>query len=239
MTIAPLLLAAALSATPDDPSTRDGFFTEAAAVARAGSVVLSTGGGSSVAQDGGSVGAVAGARAVWAAGRSLAAGVELSHDGNAFSPAVTLRWQFLSQLDTAINAAALVRYKSIGFRGTGSEVEAELMAGRAYDRLALSAAGVIGKGFEGESAVDLEGKAAASWMFTETLRAGVETRVRAEVALGAETVKPPGREYDLVAGPTVAWRLGAVELQAIAGLGVPRGTAAPGPMALALLSFDM
>jgi hypothetical protein len=233
-----LLLALVVASPPTpDPTTRDGLFTEAAAVAAA-SIRFSTGGGASVARDGGAVGPLAGASVLWALGRGLAAGVEVTKDGDSFAPAATLRYQLLSQESWPANAAALVRYKSVGFRGVGSEVEAEVMLSRSVGRLVASGAGVIGKAFKGESAVDLEGKAALAWTFTEALRAGLESRLRAEVALGNESTRLPGREFDLVAGPAAAWRIDRVEVQAIVGLGIPRGTASPGPMGLLLLTFD-
>ncbi len=87
--------------------------------------------------------------------------------------------------------------------------------------------------------MDLEAKAAAAWAFSDAVRVGVETRLRSEVELGEETAPAPGREYDFVVGPAVSLRIHQLELKAMGGWGVPRGTASPGPMGMALLAFDL
>jgi hypothetical protein len=235
-----LLLAAALSATTGpDVATRDGLLTEAAAVPERGTVRLSTGGGATVTSDGGTGEPVVGVSGLWSMGGRFAGAVEASQAGGSFAPAVSLRYQLLSQEDAPLNGAVLLRFKSVGFRQAGNELEAELMASRTLGRLCLTLDGVVGKGFAGEEAVDVEGKAGLAWSFSETRRLGVEARLRAEVALGAETAPPPGREYDLIAGPALVWRLERFTLQGIGGVGVPRGTGSPGPVGMLLLSYDL
>jgi hypothetical protein len=219
---------------------RDGLLVESAAVPAPGTVRLSTGGGAAPAREGGSAEGQVTGSLLWSPGAGLALALEASNQGGGFSPAASARWQLLSQAGAGLDGLVLVRFKSVGFRATGNEVEAGVVLGRTlWGRLGLRLAGVAGRGFAGEEAVDLEGKLAAAWSFSDSLRVGAEARLRAEVKTGPEMAPPPGREYDLLAGPTVSWRIDRVVLQAIAGLGVPRGTAAAGAMGLVQVSFDL
>lgn len=253
MRLFPFALAALLAAAPAladeeeafDPgdSARDGVLTEAAAVPAAGTVRVSAGGGYSPTTGAGTEASAAGqagnvgASVLWSVGGNVAAGVGGVYQDGKFGPAVGLRWQFLSQKNAPVNAAASVRYKSVGLEATGSELEAGVDVGRTVGRVNLAANGVVGKGFAGEHAMDVEAHAGANYLLTSGLRAGVEGRVRSELALGDETPRP-GREFDLIAGAAVSYRVSSVQLQALAGWGVPRGTLATGPAALALASFD-
>jgi hypothetical protein len=253
MRLLPFALAALLAAAPaladeEDAfdagdSARDGLLTEAAAVPATGTIRVSAGGGYSPTTNAGTDAAQAGqagnvgASVLWSVGGHVAAGVGGVYQDGKFGPSVGLRWQFLDQKDMPVNAAASLRYKSIGFQATGSEIEAGLDVGRTFGRVNLAANGVLGKGFAGENAMDVEAHAGASYLVASGLRAGVEGRLRSEFALGEETPKP-GREFDLIAGAAVSYRLSMVQLQALAGWGVPRGILATGPAALALASFD-
>lgn len=235
-----LLLAAALATAPaDDAASRDGLLVEAAAVPARGTVRFAAGGGTELPKEGGASEVQGFTSVLWSMGGSFAAGVEASSEGGKLSPAVSLRYQVLSQDTAFVNGLALVRLKSVGFREDDTELEAEAVLGRTFGHLGLTLAGVVGRGFGPAKAVDLEAKAAIGWSFGEAFLLGAEARYRAEVRSEAEAVPPAGREYDLIAGPALAWRIDRVELRAIGGWGVPRGTAAPGPMGMALLGFDL
>lgn len=235
-----LVLAACLASAPaGDATSRDGLLVEAAALPARGTVRFAAGGGSALPKDGGASEVQGFTSVLWSFGASLAAGVEASSEDGKLSPGVSLRYQLLSQDTAPVNGLALVRFKSVGFREDGTELEAEAVLGRSLGHLGLTVAGVAGRGFGAEKAVDLEAKAAVTWSFTETFLLGAEARYRSEVKTEAEAVPPAGREYDLIAGPALAWRIDRVELRAIGGWGIPRGTAGPGPMGMALIGFDL
>lgn len=235
-----LLLAGLLASSPADAAaSRDGLLVEAAALPARGTVRFATGGGSTLPKDGG-VSEVQGFTSVlWSFGATVAAGVEASSEEGKLSPAVSLRYQVLSQDVAPVNGLVLVRFKSVGFTQDGTELEAEAVLGRSLGHLGVTVAGVAGKGFGADNAVDLEAKAAATWSLGDALLLGAEARYRSEVKVGTEASTPAGREYDLVAGPALGWRVDRVQLQAIGGWGIPRGTASPGPMGMAVLSFDL
>lgn len=235
-----LLLASVLASVPvDDVASRDGLLVEAAAVPARDTVRFTAGGGATPPKDGGASEVQGYTSVLWSVGASFAAGVEASNEQGKLSPAVSLRYQFLSQEAAPLSGTALVRLKSVGFRQDGNELEAEAVLGRSLGRLGFTVAGVVGQGFGAEQAVDVEAKAAASCRLGDALYLGAEARYRSEVKKEAEVGALGGRDYDLIAGPAVAWRIDRVLLQAIGGFGIPRGYASPGPMGMALVSFDL
>jgi hypothetical protein len=234
-----IIAAAVLGLTGgDDLASRDGLFTDAAAVPSQGTIRFTTSSGAAPARESGASDVEFSTSVLWSILPGVAAGVAASNEGGSLTPSVSLRWQFLSQESAPVNAATLLRFKSVGFDATGSEIEAAAAVGRTFGRLLLVGNAVAGKGFGGDNAVDIELKTGINWSFSETLHAGAEARVRSEVALESETAKV-GREFDLTAGPTISWRADHLLVQAIAGWGVPRGTAPAGPMAMALISWDL
>jgi hypothetical protein len=240
--LSPLVLALALAAPPPpaDLDGRDGLFVEAASVALPGTVRVATGGGAAPSSDGGTAGdGQLAVRMLWTVMPRLAAAIEANNDGARLTPGASLRYQVLAQPEAGVNAVALVRFKSVGFRTDGNELAAGAVVGRTLGPLALTAAGVAGRGLDAGHAVDVEAKGAVAWRFDDSFRAGAEARYRRELGSEADAPAIAGRDYDLVAGPTLAWRHWRVDLQAIGGLGVPRGTAAAGPMGMLLVSVDL
>jgi hypothetical protein len=230
--LAALLLSATAAADP----ARDTLLVDAAAVPRAGTVRLGLGGGAS---GGGDTAGTAnlGASVLYAFLPGLAAGLSGYSEGGAFSPSATLRWQLLEQDSQGVNLAALVRYKSVGFVPSAAEVEASLNVGRTLGRFELLADGVFGKGIRGDTGADVEGKLSAGWNATEAVRLGADARLQAELA-DDEASPSPGRDFDLLAGPTASVVIQSVQLQALAGVAAPRRSLAVGPAAMALASID-
>lgn len=243
MSLLPLIVLghALLAATPaEDFASRDGVFVTAAAVPQAGDVRFTTGGGAVPTNDPAQGNGQLGMTALWTFLPDFAAGVEASNEAGKVTPAVSLRWQFLSQASAPLDASALVRFKSVGFEKDESEVEASANFGRTFGRLLLVANGVIGKGLGEEGALDVEARTGAGWRFSDVFQLAVEGRFRTEVALEEEAPAPDkGREYDALAGPTASFHVSDFYMQLMAGYGVPRGNLNAGPVALAFVSFDL
>lgn len=232
----PFVLAFALAATAHADAARDTLLVDAAAVPQAGTVRLSAGGGASGMGGVDSTQSL-GAAVLYAFLPDLAVGFSGYSSGGSFTPSASLRYQLLNQDAHGVNLAALLRYKSVGLVPSAAEVEASLNVGRSFGRFDLMADGVFGKGLRGDTGADVEGKLSAGWNATSSLRLGADARLQAEVS-DSEEVKPAGRDFDLLAGPTASVLIQRVQLQALAGVAAPKGSVRVGPAALALASID-
>jgi hypothetical protein len=236
MTILPLVAAVLLASLPaEDPTSRDGLLTDAAAVPTAGTVRAGAGTGTTQDTESGATTASVTASVLWSFAPGFAATLAASNEGGSLTPAAGLRWQFLSQHGAPVDAVATVRFKSVGLTGVGDELELGANLGRTFGHLDLVANGVAGREFSG-GGTDVEGRGEARWAFANGVLAGVEARVRAEVAEPAAV--PVGRTYDLTVGPALSFHADYVCVQALAGWGVPRGLAQAGPVVMALLTTD-
>jgi hypothetical protein len=226
-----LLLAAALAASPDLPS-HDTLLLAAPARLDPGAARVGVQGGGNPATS------LVGAFGLWSVGGSFAAQVGADNQDGKVTPTAGLRWWALSQEEAGVDLAALARFKSSGFRADGSEVELATSLGRSFGSLSLAVNGVAGKGFGEGSAIDVEGGAAArlalgrGWV-------GLEGRYRQEVAAREAAPEPPGRRFDLVAGPSAGLALRFVRLEGLVGWSMPLGTAPAGAAGLAMLSVDL
>lgn len=234
----PVVAALVVASLPqEDVTSRDGLLTDAAAVPAAGTVRL--GAGTATPQDGqdGAATASIAASVLWSFAPGFAASLAASNEGGSLTPAVGVRWQLLSQRGAPVDASATLRFKSVGLTGVGNELEAGANLGRTFGRLGLVANAVVGRELSG-GGTDVEGHGELRWAFDRGVLAGFEARVRAEVVDAAAAAPLGGRAFDFTAGPAVSFRVDAVQIQALAGWGVPRGLAAAGPVAMATVTTD-
>jgi len=107
--------------------------------------------------------------------------------------------------------------------------------------------GVFGAETGGQNGKDVEAKAFAGWRFNEAVRAGIDGRLQAEVADEASPVVTPGgppavasvRDYDLTAGPTVAWMVTrTLQVQGLVGVAQPKKTDKTSPVGVIYASID-
>lgn len=228
----PLLLTMALAAGPD-LAAHDSLLLQSPAILEPGSARVGASGG------GNSATGLLGAFGLWAVGSSLAAEVGASNESGKVSPTVGLRFRALSQEASGLDLAVATRFKSDGFKGDGSEVEVVASVGRTFGDLSLAANAVAGKGVSGADAgVDLEGGLAARLALGRSWWAGLEGRYRRGLESEAAALRPPGRDYDLLAGPTFGAAFRMVRIQGLVGLGMPQGTAPAGFAGIASASVD-
>lgn len=236
-----LLLFAAAGAAAAAGIDRDSLLTDAPAVPAQGTVRVT--GGATATPDSG-VNAPQGASSVtgsigWTPVANLHADVGAYAQVGAQGPAARVRYQFLSQAQHGLDLSAGVRLKTVGFHPGNGEVEALLAAGRRFGRFELVLNGVFGQETGGEQGKDVELKGFAGWRFNDTLRAGIDSRMQAELQDEAKTPVKTGREYDLTAGPAVSWLMGnGVQLQALFGVAQPKKTDLTSPVGVFSASFD-
>ena len=87
---------------------------------------------------------------------------------------------------------------------------------------------------------DIEAKGFAGWRFNEAVRAGLDSRLQAEVSDTENTgAAPTGRDYDLTAGPAVSWMVTrTVQVQALLGVAQPKKTDLTTPVGVVSASID-
>jgi hypothetical protein len=156
-------------------------------------------------------------------------------------PSARVRYQFLSQNAVGVDMSAGARFKTVSFSHPTKNGELEFLvaAGRRLGRFDLALNGVFGMETGGGSGKDVEVKGFAGYRLTEALRAGVDSRLQAEVGdTGPAATPKVGRDFDLTVGPAVSWLvLRTLQLQALVGAGAPKGstrTVAVGLLAAAL-----
>jgi hypothetical protein len=219
---------------------RDPLLTEAPATPDRGTVRVS---GDALGQ-GANAGATEPASSVtgallWAPVQRFAADVGLSYwQGGSSGPSVRARFQILSQETDGLDLAVGARYKSTGFTPASGEVELLVAAGRSYGRWDVILNAVYGHETGGPGQ-DLETKFFAGARLVESLRLGVDARVQAEFVDENGVKVPHSEDVDLIAGPTVAWRVTPqLQLQGLVGVGKPRGVTQLGPAGLLMASYD-
>ena len=117
---------------------------------------------------------------------------------------------------------------------------------RRFGRFEVVLNGVFGVETGGENGKDLEAKAFAGWRFSNSVRAGIDSRLQAEVE-NEDQIAPPigrpavptGRDYDLTAGPSIAWMVTrTIQVQALVGVAQPKKTDVTSPVGVVYASID-
>jgi hypothetical protein len=242
--LAAVLLAFA-SAASAQGLDRDTLLTDAPAVPAVGTVRVSGAGVATEKSDSssssftGSIG--------WTPVANLHADVGAYFQAGAQGPAARARYQLLNQFSHGLDLATGVRFKTVGFHPDQGEVEFLLAAGRRFGRLEVVLNGVFGVETGGKNGKDLEAKAFAGWRFSDAVRAGIDSRLQAEVADEEQVTPPPigqptvsaGRDYDLTAGPSVAWMVTrTIQVQALVGVAQPKKTDNTSPIGVVYASID-
>ena len=251
------LLCAALAAAPlaarAEGFDRDMLLTEAPATPAAGTVRVSA---SSLGQSGSDAtspsssnfSSVSGSL-LWAPVANLAGdvGIYWQPGPNVSGPSVRVRYQILGQEKWGLDLAAGARYKTVSFihpnnvNGGVGELEFLVAAGKRFGQFELVLNGVFGLETGGGGGKDVEAKAWAGYHFSDTFRAGVDSRLQAEVGDGeAATTTPTGvRDFDLTAGPALSWMpVGKLQLQALVGVIMPKKTSVTSPVGMLAASID-
>ncbi len=221
---------------------RDTLLTDAPAVPAVGTVRIAGAGVATEKSDSssssftGSIG--------WTPIANLHADVGAYFQSGAQGPAARVRYQLLNQFSHGLDLATGVRFKTVGFHPDQGEVEFLLAAGRRFGRFEVVLNGVFGVETGGENGKDVEAKAFAGWRFSDAVRAGVDSRLQAEVAdEAAPPIGPPaastGRDYDLTAGPSIAWMVTrTIQVQALFGVAQPKKTDVTSPIGVVYASID-
>jgi hypothetical protein len=227
---------------------RDGLLSEAPATPDKGTVRVTAGGMGQATTDSGVQGNsnVSGS-ILWAPFQNFAAdvGVYMQPGTSGQSgPSARVRYQFLSQDRFGIDLAGGLRFKTNSFYHPGKdgsgEAEFLLAAGRRFGQVELVLNGVFGVETGGGNGKDFEVKGFAGWRFNEQLRAGVDSRLQAEVGDDEASTTPKlGRDFDFTAGPAVSWMVTRqIQLQALVGMIMPKGTNVTSPVGILAASFD-
>jgi hypothetical protein len=227
---------------------RDGLLSEAPATPDKGTVRVTAGSLGQASTDTGVPGqsSVSGS-VLWAPFESFAGdvGVYWQPGPNLSGPSARVRYQFLSQERFGLDLAGGVRFKTTSFQhptGTNAtgEVEFLVAAGRRFGQFELVLNGVFGVEIGGGSGKDVEIKSFAGWRFSDQLRAGVDSRLQAEVGDEESGATPKiGRDFDFTAGPAVSWMLTRqINVQALVGVIMPKGTNVTSPVGMLAASFD-
>jgi hypothetical protein len=218
---------------------RDSLLSEAPAVPDKGTVRVSGGATGTSADEG--VGNTKGqanltGSIMWTPVQNLAGDAGMYWQIGANGPSARVRYQILSQSLQGIDLSTGVRFKTVGFHPDNGEVEFLVLAGRRFGQFEAVVNGVFGFETGGANGKDVEGRAFVGWRFDESVRAGLDSRMRAEVGeeeTPAPTAPPKvGRDYDLAAGPAVSWivardiarTLRNLQVQALVGVAQPKRT---------------
>jgi len=223
---------------------RDSLLSEAPAVPDKGTVRV-TGGATGTSSDQGVnntqgqaniTGTIA-----WTPIQNLSGDVGMYWLVGANGPSARVRYQVLNQTSHGLDLSGGVRFKTVGFGPNNGEVEFLVAAGRRFGRFELVANGVFGVETGGGGGKDVEGKAFAGYRFSDDVRAGIDSRLQAEVGDEETPVVPgpgvlagvqTGRDYDLTAGPAISWivahdigkALKNLQIQALVGVAQPKKT---------------
>src|SRR5437763_2133857 len=180
-----LLLVLAASAAGAQGLDRDTLLTDAPAVPQQGTVRVT--GGLAATSDKSGIGNTQGQAQLtgniqWTPLQNLAGDVGAYYQTGAQGPSARVRYQILNQLAHGLDLATGVRFKTVGFHPDQGEVEFLIAAGRRFGRFELVLNGVFGAETGGENGKDVEAKAFVGWRFNEALRAGIDSRLQAEVS---------------------------------------------------------
>ena len=247
------VLASVSLAARADGLDRDTLLTDAPAVPEAGTVRV-TGGASGGTNDKGADGVSTGQNAIsgnvlWAPIARLAGDVgaytQVGANGGVSARA---RYQILSQASHGLDLSAGLRFKTVSWHAASyprtdpsGEIEMLVAAGRRFGKFELVLNGVFGIETGGGEGKDVEAKGFAGWRFSDAVRAGIDSRLQAEVSDTQNTgaTPPTGRDYDLTAGPAVSWMVTRqLQVQALVGVAQPKKTDLTSPVGVVSASFD-
>ena len=244
----PALVLLAASAASAQGLDRDTLLTDAPAVPAAGTVRVIGAGLATQNSDNGSTpnGSSSFTGSVgWSPIANLHADVGAFFQVGAQGPAARVRYQVLNQLTHGLDLSGGVRFKTVGFHPDEGEVEFLVAAGRRFGHFELVLNGVFGVDTGAAGGKDIEAKAFGGWRFSESVRAGIDSRLQAEVGdeeqapLGPGPVTPTGRDYDLTAGPAVSWLVTRTfQLQGLFGVAQPKKTNITAPVGVVSASID-
>ncbi|HZX92885.1 MAG TPA: hypothetical protein VFE90_00105, partial [Myxococcales bacterium] len=181
-TLTLLLLAA--SAASAQGLDRDTLLTDAPAVPATGTVRLT---GSGVATENTDNGATPTGSSsftgtiAWTPFKNFSGDVGAYFQVGAQGPAARVRYQFLNQLSHGLDLSGGVRFKTVGFHADEGEVEFLVAAGRRFGHLELVLNGVFGMETGAGGGKDAEVKAFGGWRFSDSVRAGIDFRLQAEI----------------------------------------------------------
>jgi hypothetical protein len=230
---------------------RDTLLTDAPAVPAQGTVRVT--GGVTGTTDSSGVGNTQGQAQVngniqWTPLQNLAGDVGAYFQIGGSGPYARVRYQILNQSAHGLDLSGGVRFKAISFHSSActscqshGEVEMLVAAGRRFGRFELALNGVFGVETGGAGGKDIEAKGFAGYRFNDLVRAGLDSRLQAEVSdTEKAAATPPGaRDYDLTAGPAVSWLVTRTfQLQALVGVAQPKKTAITAPVGVVSASVD-
>lgn len=228
---------------------RDTLLTDSPAVPDQGTVRVTGGAiGRSNADSGTNNGNLTGSIG-WTPVKNLSGDVgafmQVNGDGG---PSARVRYQFLSQSQFGLDLSGGLRFKTVSFHASAcptcqrnGEMEMLVAAGRRFGKFELVLNGVFGVETGGGGGKDIEAKGFAGYRFSEAVRAGIDSRMQAEVSDAEKGVTrlPGARDYDLTAGPAVSWLIGrSLQLQALVGVAQPKATSLTTPVGVVSASFD-
>ncbi len=239
----PLLLVLVSSAASAQGLDRDTLLTDAPAVPAVGTVRVSGAGTATENSDNGAtpagsssfVGSIG-----WTPIANLHADVGAYVQVGAQGPAARVRYQFLNQAAHGLDLSAGVRFKTVGFHPSNGELEALVAAGRRFGRIELVLNGIFGQETGGGAGKDIELKGFAGYRLSEAVRAGLDSRLQAEIGDEEDPLLPKtGRDYDLTAGPAVSWMVTrSLQLQALFGVAQPKKTNSTAPVGMLSAAVD-
>ncbi|MFN2545869.1 MAG: hypothetical protein ABR567_00400 [Myxococcales bacterium] len=246
-------LAFAAGAARADGLDRDTLLTDSPAVPNAGTVRV-TGGATGSTSDASTTGGNNGTSGVsgsvsWTPIANVSGDVgAYTQIGASGGVSARVRYQFLSQARHGIDLSGGLRFKTISWHASAAprtdsngELEMLVAAGRRFGKFELVLNGVFGVETGGGEGKDIEAKGFAGWRFNDAVRAGLDSRLQAEVS-DAENVAPgvaTGRDYDLTAGPAVSWMATrTLQLQALIGVAQPKKTDLTTPVGVVSASID-
>jgi len=250
--LALLALAFAAGAARADGLDRDTLLTDSPAVPNAGTVRV-TGGATGSSSDATSTGGNTGTSGIsgsvgWTPIANVSGDVgAYTQIGASGGVSARARYQILSQSSAGIDLSAGVRFKTVSWHASSAprtdsngEIEMLVAAGRRFGKFELVLNGVFGVETGGGGGKDIEAKGFAGWRFNEAVRAGLDSRLQAEVSDTENTgAAPTGRDYDLTAGPAVSWMVTrTVQVQALLGVAQPKKTDLTTPVGVVSASID-
>jgi hypothetical protein len=231
---------------PAEGLDRDTLLTDAPATPDKGTVrVMGASSAQGPASDGGTATGKVSGSVSWTPLAHFSADVGAYYQGgptSASGPSARVRYQVLSQSQSGLDLSAGVRFKTVSFSHPSSNGEVELLlaGGRRFGKFDLAVNGVFGMETGGGTGKDVEVKAFAGYRFSEVVRAGLDSRLQAEVGDEKAPAGPKvGRDFDVTAGPAVAWLVTkSIELQALVGAAAPKGSTRTLPVGLVAASLD-
>jgi hypothetical protein len=239
-----LLVSLFATASLADGIDRDTLLTDAPAVPAQGTVRVT--GGVTGTTDTSGVGGQQGQANIsgsiqWTPVKNLAADVGAYYQVGRQGPSARFRYQILSQNSFGLDLAAGARFKTVGFHPDKGELEFLVAAGRKFGQFELVLNGIFGVETGGGQGKDAEVKAFGGWRFNDAVRAGIDSRLQAEVGDEAGAPAQPAgiRDYDLTAGPALSWMITRTfQLQALIGVAQPKKTNITAPVGVVSASLD-